>query len=296
VEKRIDMVKLILKWVLCVIVYTSVFLIINGIVPYSQVFTESSGSEDPSSLLFFLIYSIWVCFAIYYIIRNSSLKGLKLYFSTVFVLFFIQSFMTQIETLFFIEAFPKLLVLDVVLFMLRDLLSLLVTVPLMIKFFQNKDVLIVKVEINTISILIKLGIIGIIYTFVYMIFGYFVAWQFTELRIFYSGSPEKLSFIDQLINNINTNPVIYPFQLLRGILFGFFIVPLLYMINKKITFIISVCLTYLCTGIVLIIPNVLFPDMVRYGHLVEMISSMLLFGIIVGIIMWNNKNRQNRKD
>ena len=283
------MVKSILKWISCIIVYVVVFLVIDSFLPYSQSFKESVSSEDPSILLFLLINSMWVCFVIYFITKHSSLTGLKLYFNILFVVFFLQSFMTQIETLFFIDAFPMLLVVDVILFMLRDLISLLAVIPLMIKYFQNSNVTVEKVEINIISISIKLGIIGVIYTFVYMIFGYFVAWQFTELRMFYSGSAEKLSFFGQLINNIKTNPIIYPFQILRGILFGFFTIPLTYMINRKTIFMISICLTYLCTAIVLIIPNVLFPEMVRYGHLVEMASSMLVFGIIVGNIMWGKR-------
>jgi hypothetical protein len=36
----------------------------------------------------------------------------------------------------------------------------------------------------------------------------------------------------------------------------------------------------------LIIPNVLFPDIVRIGHLIEMTSSMFLFGVITGNILW----------
>ena len=283
------MVKLIFKWISCIIVYTVIFIIIDSVLPYSQSFRESVSSEDPSILLFLSVNSIWVCFVIYYIIKHSSMMGVKLYFNVLFTVFFIQSFMTQIETLFFIDAFPVLSLLDVVLFMLRDLFSLLAVIPLMIKYFQNSSVITEKKEINIISILLKLGIIGIIYTFLYMVFGYFIAWQFTELRIFYSGSAEKLGFFGQLINNIRTNPIIYPFQILRGVLFAFFIIPLTYMINKKIIFIISICLVYLCTAIILIIPNVLFPDMVRYGHLIEMASSMLVFGIIVGNIMWSKK-------
>jgi len=125
-----------------------------------------------------------------------------------------------------------------------------------------------------------------------MLFGYFVAWQFEELRLFYSDSTEKLSFWGQMANNIKTNPIIIPFQILRGILFGIAIIPIKNMVSKnKTVFIISVCLIYLCTAVVLIIPNVLFPDMVRIAHLMEMSSSMLLFGIIVGNILWSNKEK-----
>ena len=86
-----------------------------------------------------------------------------------------------------------------------------------------------------------------------------------------------------------TNPVIYPFQVLRGILFGAFVLPLVKMIIKsKFIFITSVCLVYLCTGILLIIPNVLFPDIVRIGHFIEVTSSTLFFGIIVGNVLWKD--------
>jgi hypothetical protein len=119
-----------------------------------------------------------------------------------------------------------------------------------------------------------------------MAFGYFIAWQFEDLRIFYSGSPEKLNFFGQLVNNMKTNPVIYPFQILRGILFGISIVPFLKMICKKQVFLTSVSLVFSCTAVMLIIPNVLFPDTVRLAHLLEMTSSMLFFGNITGKILW----------
>jgi hypothetical protein len=201
--------------------------------------------------------------------------------------------MTQIETLFFGDAFPVLTKQDVLLIMLAGLFPLLATIPLLMKFFQNKDVVVEKNEMNLKNIVVKLGIIGVIYLCVYMFFGYFVAWQFEELRLFYTGSTEKLSFWGQMINNMKANPVIFPFQVIRGILFGIFVIPLTYMVkNSKFTFITSICLVYLCTATVLIVPNVLFPDTVRIGHLVEMSSSMLLFGIIVGSILWEGKKQQ----
>jgi len=238
------------------------------------------------ALLFILLIAAFVCFTIYFIIRHSHFDGKKLFLNIVFVLFFAQLFMGQIETLLFGHAFPALTKLDVVLIMLAGLLPLLATVPLMVKFFQNKDATIERMEINIKSFLIKLVVIGIVYACIYMIFGYFVAWQFEELRIFYSGSPEKLGFWEQILNN---DPVIFPFQILRGMLFVIFVMPLKNMISTKKAFITSICLVYIYLGVVLIVPNVLFPDMVRMGHLLELTSSMLLFGIIVGNILFEKK-------
>ena len=279
------MIKTILKLMLSTIVYTIVFVIANAILPFSPGFRELGASEDPTGMLFILLNAAWICFTIYFIVRHTRISFLNL----LFVMFFVQCFMTQIETLFFTGAFPVLTKTDVILIMTAGLIPLLAVIPMLLKFFQQKgdageSAVIVKQSLKIKSLIPRLGIIGIIYLFVYMIFGYFVAWQFEELRIFYSGSAEKLGFFGQQLNNIKTSPVIFPFQIIRGILFAVFILPLMNMADKN-KFIISVCLVYLCTAIVLLIPNVLFPNIVRIAHLIEMSSSMLVFGILVGNIL-----------
>jgi hypothetical protein len=204
--------------------------------------------------------------------------------------------MTQIETLFFSNFFPisfaVLTKLDIVFIMFSGFFPILGAVILLVKFFQNKNAIIKTNTTNIKDIILKLGIIGIIYLCVYYIFGYYVAWQFDELRIFYTGSTEKLSFWGQMVNNLKINPIIIPFQIIRGIIFGLAILPIRNMLTKnKFVFIISVCLIYLCSALMLIIPNPLFPDIVRIAHLIEMSGSMLLFGIIVGLILWNVKSK-----
>ena len=287
------MMKTFFKFLLSTIVYTIVYIMANVVMPYSQGLKELGTSDDPDGMVYLLIVTAFVCFTIYFIIRHSQFKGIKLFLNIVFVLFFVHLFMAQIETLYFGYAFPALTTLDVVLIMVAGLIPLLVTVPLMIKFFQkNNDIATERMEMNLQSLLIKLGVIGIIYTCIYMIFGYFVAWQFEELRIFYSGSAEKLSFWPHLFSN---DPKLYLFQILRGILFAAFVLPLTSMIRAKMALMTSVCLVYAYLGIVLLLPTKLFPDMVRMGHFLEVTSSMILFGIIVGNILWNNRNQQQVK-
>ncbi|MDR0442896.1 MAG: hypothetical protein LBH44_05780 [Treponema sp.] len=282
--------KTTLKLLFCSIVYTIVFVAANVAMPFSPEFKELGASGGLTGLVFMLLNAVWICFAIYFIIRHTHYRGIKLFINLLFAMFFVAMFMTQIETLLFGAAFPVLTKPDIMLIMAAGLFPLLATIPLLMKFFQNKDNVIEKEKIDIKNIAIKLGIIGIVYCCVYMLFGYFVAWQFEELRIFYTGSPEKLSFWGKIVDNIKTNPEIFPFQILRGILFGIFVLPLQFMLNKsKTVFITGVSLVYLCTAVVLIIPNPLFPDAVRFGHLIEMTSSMLVFGIITGNILWWKK-------
>ena len=280
--------KIIKGLLLATIVYTITLVLTNFFMPYSQGFKELEASDNPVSLLFTLFSSAWICFSMYFVIRHSGFYGKKLFLTLLGTMFFVLPFMTQIETLFFINAFPALTKFDVILLMFAmGLFPLSAAAILLVNYFQNDGTASEKIKLNFKGVIWRLGAVGIIYLCVYMIFGYFVAWQFEELRIFYSGSSEKLSFFQQVFSN---SPGMILFQILRGVLFGIAVIPLLLMINKaKKTFIISVCLVYLCTAVVLLIPNVLFPDIVRFAHLIEMAGSMLLFGIITGNVMWGAK-------
>jgi hypothetical protein len=287
------MVKTFFKLALATMLYTILFVLANALLPFSQGFKELGASSDPTALLFILISSAWTCVTLWFIITHTHCTGIKLAAAIFCVIFFVQYFMTQVETLFFGGAFTVLTKSDIVLIMLAGAFPLLGTTPLLVRFFQDKNPVYESVSLNLKTTALRLIAIGVIYLCVYMVFGYFVAWQFTELRLFYSGSTEKLSFLGQLANNIKTNAIIYPFQIIRGILFGAAIFPIRKMMNEnKTAFITAVCLIYLCTAVVLIIPNALFPDTVRIGHLIEMTSSMLLFGILAGNVLWEtNKKR-----
>jgi len=279
--------KKFLKFILLVFLYSLIFVIANAAMPFSKGFKDLRTSEDTITILFMLINNVWTCLTLYFIISRSYIKGIKLVICAAGVVFFVQTFMTQIETLFFGNAFI-LTKFDIILIMLAGLLPMLIVTPLAVKLFQRKET-----EITTITpfgitscMLKKILLIGIIYLAIYMIFGYFVAWQFKDLRVFYTDSAVKLSFFAQLANNMKTNPVIYPFQVFRGALFALATLPLLHFMKTKKDFIISVCLVYLCAAMILIIPNVLFPDTVRMAHFYEMASSMLLFGLISGNLLW----------
>ena len=286
------MIKTLLKFMLCVLVYTIVFSIAGAILPFSAVFNEMKSSGGSSlSMLLMLVYAAWICFTMYFIVRHSCIVGKKLLVSLVIVMFFNLSFMTQFETLIFGSAFPALTKQDVFLIMASALLGIAAAAFLIVLFFQNKNAAAAEFKFSIKSILIKLGIIGIIYSCVYFLFGYFVAWQFEELRLFYTGSSANDITQSYAETALRSQTLLFFFQILRGILFGVFILPLKKMIDDKKIFIISVCLVYLGTGFQLILPNPLFPDIVRYAHLIEMTSSMLLFGLIVGFILWRKESR-----
>jgi hypothetical protein len=288
--------KTILKMILMTIVYVIIFMASNALLPFSDTFRELGSSASPASLLFFLILGLYVSIVIWYLFLHSNVKGFKLVMIIAGTIFYTQYFMSQIETFFFGGSFSSLTKFDIVLIMLAGLIPTFITSFLGFGLFKSK---IIKrnTEYNKIELkeyFWKLPIFGIIYLCIYMVFGYFVAWQFKEVRIFYSSSDIMPSFIEQLQNNFNGNIIIYPFQILRGMLFGCGAIVLLLIMNKKMNYIISVILLFLTPGMELIVPNALFPDQVRYAHLIEMLTSMLLLGIIGGNLFWKTKLKSKK--
>ncbi|MGC3945708.1 MAG: hypothetical protein QM762_14505, partial [Chryseolinea sp.] len=109
-----------------------------------------------------------------------------------------------------------------------------------------------------------------------------VAWKVSDLRVFYSGQATDNGFIGGLIANVDERPTIFPFQFLRGVLFGLFVLPLMHMFSDQPrTLLISLVLVFSSVGIMLIIPNVLFPDNVRWAHFRELMSSMIIFAVVI---------------
>ncbi len=280
--------KKVLKGVLICLAMTLVYMIINGVVysvfPFSAWFQEGSGGQE-TNIALSVVYILWITGTIYYIVDNSRCKGIGLCLAAIGSVFFIQSFMTQIETMLFGNAFTGLGIHDILLMVLGELVAITVTALLIILLLKRKSQENVKEKINWKSFGKVLLINGLIYMVIYFLFGYFVAWKSEELRIFYSGMSEDVGFIQKMYENARDSFIVYPIQFVRGMLFTLGIVPLLNMKWKhKYDYYIAVCAVFLCTAVGLLIPNFMFPDAVRLRHLVEMTTSMLLFGVITAVL------------
>ena len=66
----------------------------------------------------------------------------------------------------------------------------------------------------------------LVYIVLYMLFGYFVAWQVRELRLFYGGPAELNGFFEQWELTAIAKPEFPVFQYFRGILWILCLVPL----------------------------------------------------------------------
>ena len=280
-----------LKFILAVAVYVIAYMIASAFMPFSKGFLEFSDliiEEHPIAFVAQLANFTWVCFIIYFIINNTHYTGRRLFVSMLYVLFFTMFFITFLGAMYSVSAFEgRVTRLDFLFVMLSGLFALLATIPLMIKLFgkKNEDTTIVenrKLDLKTVIQI--LAFCGLLYIVVYFIFAFFVQWQFVEFRNFYSDTQWGQAAWG------GDRSGLFPWlsiTLIRGILNGLFVLPLLSMITKnKRTFLIGLCLIYLAPAVNHIAPNPMFPDTVRLLHLTAMAGSMLLFGLIVGNILW----------
>lgn len=294
------MLKKVFKFIALVFMYIALNSISFSLLPFSDDFKAQNMASGPSSLPFVLISTCFVVFTVVYIINYCETRGIKLILSTILIIFFVNTVLTQLETLFFGQAFKGLIKRDILMICLANLVPIVLSVIIGVLLFKRKGNLNKPAQSGEITIDVKKSIIavlaiGFIYTVIYFAFGYFVAWRFEEVRLFYSGSSADSGFITKLIGNWNDNAIIYPFQYFRGVLFACSGLALLLMKwkNKKDFIIVSI-LVYLCSAIQLIVPNFLFPDTVRLAHFLEMFSSMLLFGIIVSLLLWKCRKSVSR--
>jgi hypothetical protein len=218
--------------------------------------------------------------------RRSSFKGLGLWMQLLVLSFGAQTLMTQIETGYFISAFPLLHGnFELYRLILRGLITsalftLLVTwmVGGFLKGPRPQGTFVVPVEKA-----VKTGAwLAVIYIILYMLFGYFVAWQSQVLRLFYGGPAELNSFVAQWGLSLMQRPELPVFQYFRGILWLLCLIPLFMGFSGKRTEL--VVLSALALGLLptaqLAFANPLMPATVSMYHFIEVSISTGIFGAL----------------
>ena len=283
-----------LKFMLCAVLYGAVYMLVMIFMPFSQAFTEISQqiaeTQTIASTLLMLLPIIWNCSIAYFIIRHASVGGKKLSIRLVCVMFFVVYFVPQAlgAESADVHGMPWY---DFMLITIPGLVSLLATIPLMVRFFQNKNIVEAAHERekrNFKDTAVKIGLGGLIVAGVYIIFLFAVQRHFEEYRMFYADTAWM-----QAVHGENIVGIFYPLfsiPFLRGVINGLLVLPLLTIITKrKFEFTIAICLFMLAPGITLVAPNPLLPDTVRLLLMASMIITMLLLGLFIGNVMWGKR-------
>ena len=135
------------------------------------------------------------------------------------------------------------------------------------------------------SMLLRLAILVAAFVFLYMFFGYYVAWRNPELRGYYGG-PELATFWAALRHNWISSRWIYALTAFRALLYVGCLYPLVRMLRtsrRESAF--AAALFLACWTTVLLLPNPLMPASVARSHFWETLGFSLVFGALAGWLL-----------
>lgn len=262
-----------------------------SIIFIEQPGVEMSPEEASRAAGALFIVSLVYALVLSYIILRSPWRGWKLIDAVFFIQFGAETFMAQLETLYYNRALQMGMdaFWDIV---IAGLIRALIFAPLAVLIlgkFRNGEPQQARPSLTRPGWIGRIFAVALIYVLIYYMFGYFVAWQWEETRLYYTGStaikPFFTHFRDQFLVE---DPLSLPFQLLRG-LFWAFLTQLITRTARAdrleaallagVTFFVFLALPL---GM---FPNPYLPPIVARSHFIEISTSMLLFGGIAGWLL-----------
>jgi len=265
-------------------IYWIVGLIIGNAIFPSSITEMSADSNINGGLILLLICALNTLVVLYFI-YNSQCKGWKLVGTIFLVTFGLQYFMSQIETLWFNDSlnFPIKGILAIV--SGGGIMNLLFSVTATWftgNFSPLKESAGEKTKVELVPIVKYFLLLSIVvWPVIYFLAGYLIAWQFADVRLFYSGTVEMDSFLSIMKANVASG--LYFFQILRGVLWILIALPALAIIRGSLLRkgVVIGLLFAVLTSSQLLIPNPFMSDTVRMAHLFETAPSNFLWGFII---------------
>lgn len=278
-----------------VVVLMLIAFVASGMVIHVDTAQPSAADAQAGMRVMLLVCTINALILAYLALRSRG-HGWKLVGALFLVQYGIETLMPQIETVVFNQAL-HLPAEQIVFIFVTGFLRAFIFAPLAVWLLGK-----FRPEANTVKQdnplrlangewLKRLTLLALLYTVIYFLFGYFVAWQSLALRQFYSGSSELLGFVPHMIQTLRSDPWLAVVQFGRGYLWVLIVLPLVRMFKGGLwetCFALALALAVLLSDFILF-PNPFMPEAVRMAHLPELLSSMALFGVLTGWILLRNR-------
>ena len=264
-------------------------LFVIGSMAVSGLLPDIASEPGPvPATIGFLIFGLLNTLLIIALILSSRWNGWKLTLVLAFAYYGAVTFMTQIETWYFLSEVTVTAELLQGLFIM-GLPIAFIYIPLAVLLLgkrkaKNSEATAATLKIPTKQLLGKVIAIALVYIVLYWGAGYFIAWQNPDLRAFYGSPGAIIPFWQHTANTLATDPGLLPFQFLRGLLWTLCAIPIV--IGSKL----STWSTALLLGLFFTIPQVLglilenplMPSAsVRLSHMIEGFASNFIFGLII---------------
>jgi len=279
--------RLLLLLVLFIVIFVIGTIPISGVMPDIQ--SEPGLLPDPYG---FLVFGFGNMLLIAGLILTSRWSGWKLALIMSLAYYGAVTFLTQIETWFFmsnVTADEQLLPLLFVMGLPIAFIYIPLAVWILGKGKKSEAVEPVTFSGFTVTQwTVKLIAIIVAYITLYWSAGYFIAWQNPSLRAFYGSPGDIVPFWEHTANTLATDPGLFPFQALRALLWALCALPIIAgsKVNGWQTAIFVGLFFTLPQVSGLILENPLMPEAsVRFSHLIEGLSSNFIFGMIIAWLL-----------
>lgn len=240
-------------------------------------------------LLPFVAFCLCVGIVVSYFILRSSWHGFTLVMAVFFAMYGISTVATQVESVFFLSArlpqgmlralFLQGLIADALFAALATLILGKWRVP------SSADAWPAPARLAASSLTWRIALLVVAFVFLYMFFGYYVAWQNADLRQYYGGTNFP-SFYDALKSNWGQRPFLYLLQMFRALLFVTCVFPLIRMLRvSRWERAAAIALFLSAWTTILLFPNPLMPMSVARSHFWETLAFSLTYGTLLGWLL-----------
>lgn len=283
--------------------YAGRFLLLSFL--FIPIFMSGAMAVDPfipvvasepglvSAELALLVMGILNALLVIALIESSRYRGWKLALGLAFAYYGAVTFIMQIETWYFLSGIsvseallPRLFIMGLPVALLYIPLAVL----LMGKMKADPEPAVLLETVKPFNYyLLKPVLIALAYVVLYWCAGYFIAWQNPALRAFYGSPGEALPFLEHTLDTLRSEPLLLPFQALRGLLWALFALPVIYgsKRNRWATALLVALFFSIPQNIGHIMANPLMPvASIRMSHMIETVSSTFVFGIIVTLLLY----------
>jgi hypothetical protein len=245
---------------------------------------------DPSTLMFaFLTFSLCVGVVSSYFIVRSTWHGWTLAGALFVAMYGVSTVVTQIESLFFLSnKLPHGMVRAL---FAQEAITIALFAPLAVLLLGKWRAATTAspdpspANFSASSVAWRIAFLILAFVFLYMFFGYYIAWRNPELRHYYGGA-EWPTFYDSLKGNWLNSRWIFSLQVFRALLYIAFVYPLVRMLRvPRWESAIATALFLSAWTTFLLFPNPLMPASVARSHFYETLGFSLVFGTLLGWLL-----------
>jgi hypothetical protein len=237
----------------------------------------------------FLIFTLCAGGTLSYLILRSRWHGWMLIGAIFMSMYGISTVASQLDSVFFLSnKLPQGMIRAI---FVQGAIAAALFAPLAVLVFGKWRVasppapLPPAARLKVAWLLPRLAILVAAFVFLYMFFGYYVAWSNPELRSFYGGQ-EVATFWASLGHNWTSSPWLYALTALRALIYVVCLYPLVRMLHtSRWESALAAVLFSACWTTVLLLPNPLMPASVARSHFWETLGFSLVFGALAGWLL-----------